>query len=638
MDSRLSSVKQSVLDAVQLWFVFAVLTAFYILLNRYDFLVGPQGHFLAKIKSIQNPGLDQNDFFIHLSNRLHGTLPAWPLAYLSTCFDFDIPWLFLGGHFISTLFYLAGVFYISMTLFKDKPLAFFTVLAFFFIKPVLVDASLYPTYFYHRNIAWALQLFSIYFLFTRRLGWAGLLLGLSFDCSAYTGAHLLMLFGFALVCLFREYCWRDLLKGAVAFLTVASPILIWSLSAEEGASLRPAGEQWLSQLRVVAPGYLFPSMFLQPESGKITTVLMAFVWPFYYLASFLRGYVRWTGIHRLVGWMMVGVLVLFALGTLFSEVWPISAALKLMLFRSHKYFVLFAILYFMHYLASRYREESGAISRVFVVVVVVAFLSSKMILCTTLALVDAALQGVYARGGLRRNCLIIVMGLMLVLALIPFSYQPPVLNRLFHLDIPFFAVCLLTAIGVIWHSRRPSENSSRIPVLWLAYVCAFTVILLPTYWGKGDSFRTNPVKMFADQIAWPWKQQLSEGDRSLFRWIRENTEKRAVFLTPMHDGLMTSHFFWETQRATVLSSGAELSILSPTYAKEWFERMEFFKGLPITNLLERYRTITEGELLTFGLRYPFDYLIYHRGGRRLDFPVAHENEKYVIYRIPREAE
>ena len=425
---------------------FFFLTILYILFNRYDYLVGPQKYFVQKILSIQNPSLYQRDILTMLQNETYYSFLAWPIAYLNRWVD--LRWIFFAGHFVTTFFYLYGVYLLAKEIFKDSRVAFLGMLGVFVIKPVLIDASLYPTVFYHRYVSWALQIFSVIYFLRRSPLTSGLLLGLAFQATPYAAAHLVLIYAFVILVRWKEFNLKEVLKLAGSFLVTAVPMLFFRLSVSGDIPLIRPSEEWLSLLKLTTAIYCFPSALWRLENGQLNCFLMALVWPFLFLASFFKKYLRVEGVHKMIWSFMGALLFLFFLGTVFSEIWPVAFILQLQLFRAHRFFVLFSVLYFTHYLVNRFSEEKEWMGRLWLALILTAFIASKMILCVALAAADFLLNQGFFGKKLRfffRSAILAVLGLLMV---IPSGLQPSALDRLFHLDLFFAAASILTFSGV----------------------------------------------------------------------------------------------------------------------------------------------------------------------------------------------
>ncbi len=593
---------------------FSALTVLYILLNRYDYLIGPQKYFIQKILQVQDPSLYQRDVLTTLQNQTYYTFLAWPLA--AAAHWIDLRWLFFIGHLLTTYFYLYGVFELGRFLFKNWEIAFLCVLGVFFIKPVLIDSSLYPTVFYHRNVSWALQIFSVLYFLKLRPVLSGLFLGLSFCITPYAAAHLVLIFAFVLLAQRDFLTFKQIFQGAVSFTVFALPMVVWRLAQSGDIPLLNPPVGWISLLKLTASIYCFPTSLLNPDNGQLTTFILALIWPLFFAASFLRGFLKREGIHQTVWLLMGGILFLFLLGTVFSEVLPVAAVIQLQFFRSHRFFVLLAILYFSHYLVRRFHEEGSWDGRIFVGALLAAFLSSKMILCTLLALIDN-----FRKRWIRT----LALGGLMVMSLIPRPVQPALLDRLFHLDAAFLLACAGT-----WFFLNQRKKSA---VIGFVYASFLILILIPTYWRIERPFLKNPVGTLARQIEWPWTSRIPAAYEAFFQWVRGHTDPGALFLTPPQ-ALFVKYFSVETRRSEVLSLEGSVSATSFAYALEWQKRMQDFDGFPIESFEERYLQLPPERLKELKERYAFDYFVTLKGATALDWPIAFQNEEIIAYRVP----
>ena len=590
MGPRLTEKRFEASGQGRVYLAFFVLTIFYILLNRYDYLVGPQKYFAQKILSIQNPSWYLRDILTVLQNETYYCFLAWPLAFLNKWID--LRWIFFVGHFVTTFFYLYAVYVLAKTIFEDSRIAFLSVMGVFVIKPVLIDASLYPTVFYHRYVSWALQIFSIIYFLRRSPLASGLLLGLGFNITPYAAAHLVLMYTFVILVRRKDFPFQEVLKLAGSFSVIAAPMLFFRLSTSGDIPVIKPPEEWLALLKLTTAIYCFPSALWQPENGQLACFLMALVWPFLFLASFLKKFLRVEGTHQMIGYLMGAVLFLFFLGTIFSEIWPVAAVLQLQLFRAHRFFVLFSILYFTHYLSSRYLEQEEWPARSWVAVIMTAFVASKMILCVALTAIDFILRSNWIGEKLKKTFQSAAITLLGIGALIPGRFQPSLVNRLFHLDGFFVAACVLTFV-FLDQFFKPSLRVKQGRLLGggLIYAALLVLVLLPSYWQVEKQFLRNPLATLSSQIEWPWTMKMGPEYKSLLNWVNTQTDQNALFLNPP-DHTLIKYFKVATGRGEVSSLAGGILIASLKYGREWYQRMLDLEGIPKEKAMSRYLLLT----------------------------------------------
>lgn len=625
------TVKSNQYQGLREVFIFLVVAFLYILFNRHGFIVSPDREFSWRVLSAGDPQLFQGDILTTLSNRIYYSFLAWPLAFLNRWFS--LQGIFFTGHFITTFFYLYFVYRIGKTLFRDARIAFLVSLGVFVIKPVLVDASLYPTGFHHRNVAWVLQLLAIDLFLRRRLLSVAVAMGVAFLITPYAVAHLASMMAFALLFQWKTYEFRTLLKAVVIFFILITPMLAWRVRAS-GLSLVSAGDEWWQFVRTYVPSYFFPSLLWRPENGGLNNFLMAFVWPFYFLASYAKRYVKPEHVHRTILLLMGGLLVLLFMGYFFAEVIHFIFIAQLMIFRAHRFFVLFSIIYFSYYLVMRFREEEALLPKLLIVVMAAAFLSSKMILCTSLLAADFCLQ--FFKNKRLKNLLtgagLIALSAILI---VPEARQPHIVNRLFHLNLPFGAFWLAT----FWFyqqsfaGKETNGGADRISFRWLVYTALFTFLLFPSYWGVGKQFIKHPLKTTLDQVQWPWQLPYDAEHQSLFQWVRTETPPDAVFLIPLMDDGLNRYFKTETKRGEVVNTGNSMAVISLDFARKWKELYTAFEPFVEPPVEEKVLQMTTKQIRQFYGRYPFDYYVTLRQAKPLDYPLAFQNERFIVYRI-----
>lgn len=617
---------------------FMFIACLYVLFNKHGFIVSPDREFAWKVLGVYDPSLFQKDVLTTLSNRVYYSFLAWPLAFLLR--SFSLQWIFFVGHLVTTFFYLYFVYRIGKTIFKDGFVAFLVSLGVFVIKPVLVDASLYPTCFHHRNVSWVLQLLAIDLFLNRKLSWASFVIGIAFLITPYAVAHLTFMIVFVILFQWKQFSFRTLIRSAGIFLILISPMVAWRLRFSD-LSMVSAGDEWWQFVRTYVPSYFFPSTLWRPENGGMATLLMGFVWPFYFLASFVKGYVSYEKEeHRTVVLLMVGLLVLLFIGYFFAEVIPWVTVAQLMIFRSHRFFVLFSIIYFSFYLIMRFRDEQKSLpSKLLVGATAAAFLSSKMILCTALAAVDCLTWLMIRNEHMKKVIQIGVSVALGIAVVIPASLQPDLFNRLFHVDLPFGAFWLLTSLfyqGGVASGPASAIRNNTIRVEWLAYVTLFVILLMPRYWGVEKNFIKNPVQTILKQVQWPWNLPYSSAHHSLFEWVQRETPLDSIFLIPLMDDELNRYFKVVTRRGEVINVSNSMAVISLEFAREWERIYTVFRSmteLPFEKIRDRALKRTTDEIEGLYDEYPFDYYVSLQGAQPLDFPVAFENDRFVVYQV-----
>jgi hypothetical protein len=145
------------------------------------------------------------------------------------------------------------------------------------------------------------------------------------------------------------------------------------------------------------------------------------------------------------------------------------------------------------------------------------------------------------------------------------------------------------------------------------------------------------VRIYAERTPWVETQL----------WARDHTSRDTVFMTPpYHWSFHESDWRVFSERASVVTMTELLEVVfAPRYFGEWKERFEVlapntiskFAGDPLRDrpLVENaYRALSDTQVVHAACRYGAAYLVDEKPIARA-FPIAYENQEYVVYELPR---
>jgi hypothetical protein len=116
----------------------------------------------------------------------------------------------------------------------------------------------------------------------------------------------------------------------------------------------------------------------------------------------------------------------------------------------------------------------------------------------------------------------------------------------------------------------------------------------------------------------------------LFRWMREETPRDAIFLTPPD---VDTFRFWG-QRAIVVDWKSTPMV--PSELVEWLRRLSDVCGQPIESRrdLRGYGDLDRDRLAKLKSRYRIDYAVVRRGAERgLGYEAVYRNSRYAVIRL-----
>lgn len=176
-------------------------------------------------------------------------------------------------------------------------------------------------------------------------------------------------------------------------------------------------------------------------------------------------------------------------------------------------------------------------------------------------------------------------------------------------------IALDLTIWSLWHLPKRGAFLGVVVLLAIALTALTYEVLQKQQQDRPRSFKLGDAERYD---AW----------LEMTAWIRQHTPEEAVFLTPRAG----QDFAWHAQRSTVVTwkdipQNADALI-------EWWERLQAVHGKPRQDgFYSRLSRRDPEELIEIGRKYQAEYLLT-RAAPELPFPVAFENEYFVLYRLP----
>ncbi|MGH9766382.1 MAG: DUF6798 domain-containing protein [Blastocatellia bacterium] len=199
--------------------------------------------------------------------------------------------------------------------------------------------------------------------------------------------------------------------------------------------------------------------------------------------------------------------------------------------------------------------------------------------------------------------------------------------RLSPLITVFGAVCLVALINAWADSFAAKTGKSRI-----AAFCSAGLILIAALWGVRVARKPESVFHFGiSRYA-----ELSSNWINICRWIRSNSPRDAVYLTPPGANGFTS--LAERSNLADFKNNPD----SGLYLAQWFERLRDLAGgtLPDGRGAENrqlfnkaYAGLSAEQLVEVGKKYNAEYAVLPRSSKA-DFEVIHKNDGYRLVKLP----
>ncbi len=321
-------------------------------INQYTFGVYNHCITIPFIKSLLNPELYRDDYLIAELQYFYSLfLPA--CAFLIKLLHASLPSMFFALYAASLCFTLAAFFLIALKLFNRREVAYFSVMFLVFSLNTIGKEQTIANLLMERTLALPLLLFAFYAAFSKQFNMAALLCGIAFLIHPLSASYVIIIL---MACLsdhaLRERRLKDFLLAAGILGAVISPLIILKLmNPAPELHLLMAKQEWIDLLRVRSSYHVFPSTW------SILALLQA-------LALVIGFLMAWKhkpqqNHHRIVKTSFAVMLGLFAVGTIFTEIFPVSIIIQFQLFRCFKFLVFFAILYYANYIFTEPDTLSG---------------------------------------------------------------------------------------------------------------------------------------------------------------------------------------------------------------------------------------------------------------------------------------
>ncbi len=315
------------------WFFLSlfIITAFF--LRGYGYGVDDQTHYLTFVKVKLNPNLYHNDYLI-MTHAIHDTIFVDFTAIVTHLIG-DLEVTVFLFYILSFILYFFSIYSLAYSLFRDRKVAFYSLL--FFVIPLPIAGSsikTFETFFTLRIVAEALLIASVFFLMNRKWFFSSILAGFGFLFHPLTFIPYPLL-----IPVLSTTGWikrRECFLVVVTFFSFAIPF-IGKFIATTSSDPIIMDRQW----RMVVENRM-PYAFLSHWSVASLFSLFFFVAPLiYYLISSKLG----KSFHPVVRAALIAVSITTIIHIL-SDVTSFRPGLELQLSRNIYLVIVFSILYF----------------------------------------------------------------------------------------------------------------------------------------------------------------------------------------------------------------------------------------------------------------------------------------------------
>jgi len=512
------------------------------------------------------------------------------------------------------------IFRLSLLLFKDKITAYLAV--FLLLLPKfgfsVTGISIHQSIFEPSIMVLPFSLLAIYLFLKEKYPIACLIVGISFYIHGMEAFSVAVMFAVYFLLKIKEIPKRRILQSILLLVLSILPLALRLLSKGffETHS-REVIQQWLTILHFRSFYHLFPFSW---GSGDFFKYSGWIIWAFIVLKYSSR-----SEKHDSVITFCKAIALMCLIGTVFVEIFPVPIVVKMTLWRSTMFFVLFLVIYISQYLVNLSREN--LISRLLIAGSIAAlfFCFQKLIVC--FALLHLAFE---TRNKKILSYILITAGIGGILAFTAGSIfqlegRAFLLNKAFsfanlgtgNLILFYLLFGFLVYFIHLFKAGRIELSRKHTSLFIISLIFLISVkTLLPK--------NTQELDFKKDWIT----TQI---------WAKENTSVETVFITPPY----LEGFRMHSQRGIVaeVKDGAPC-IYAIKFAIKWWQRMNDlgYSNLSITVLdfvpecKQNYNNLDDKEIILLGKRYGASYIVTEKE-KQLNLKLAYQNKHFKVYLI-----
>ncbi len=579
---------------------FTVYTVLYIMYNGYSFGIFTHSFTIPFINQINDPGMYGGDLMMTMSGKLYSLFfPA--MAFISRYAD--LRFVSFALYFLSMFVTFTGIFKITGRIYNRRA-AFLTLLLLFSGMRLYIGGSpLFTDLLVQLNFVIPLFVWGLYFLLRAVDRWpsplstvmedskrksarradyfrSAFILGIAWNFHPMETAYIVFFILIFYIFERKNIELRELILPSAVFLVLAAPLLL-TLIGDAGEHMDP---QWEEILRTAQWWHIFPFSFpLKTFLAFLIAVAMVVFVP---KVNSERRY------HGMIIALFTGMMILFFVGTLFTEVLPVSTVIKLQLFRSCKIPLLFAFILFAGYAA----EDIGERRNVFLYMLAVLFMMMNFYFQFFAVLLILFIQRKLARDISITAPIIFFAGSL-------FSLKAP--NPL---DVGLKLSLLIITAYSTWMLVRVKKTK------YLVTVSLLSLLLIISLGTRFAALLKKDIRTTS----------LNEAQK----WLKEHTRPDEYILAdPSFDSIRV----FSQRSAYVTWWDGSLGIFSKEYAKEWWHRMTLL-GIYGQNDLPKFADKINNDMLSrVYAEFKFRYIVVKKDVS-LALEEVFSNREIKIYR------
>ncbi|MBU2529461.1 MAG: hypothetical protein KKD35_00325 [Elusimicrobia bacterium] len=598
------------------YFLLLLISIFGIILSGYSY----DSYYIPLILKNANPELFPVDLFVN-SGSIYNSFYFKVIGFLSRYVELKII-LFCLNLMVAYAMGMA-IFYLSMVLFENKKVAYLSTILLLILKSAISVAFIGICMGSEASgFSMPFLLFSI-ILFLKKYYWqACLIVAAMFYIQGMQASFVAGLFLFHFLMEIKTLPKRKVLVG---FFCLIVPILPMFLKVVSGGFFKVFSpmeiEQWLLILHVRSWYHLFPFSW---GIGDWFNYSGWFIWAF--IVFYFHKPRNLPEQHGVMVNFIKAIFLMCAISTVFSEIFIVPLIIKLVLWRSTIFFLLFLLIYMSNYLEmfSPKKIWQGFLIAATVSAVFLSFY--KLVTCFALLFLAIELfenerkKTGYFIGALGLSCFFIfIAGTILPIGAESYIFKKIIgfsnLGGEALLVFSCFFICAFLSIS--YSSLRLRVSKSVLISLALIFLFMGTLLKVRKY-----------RKIVLSDVSRDWK--------AVQIWANENTQINSTFVTPVY----LEGFRIYSQRGIVLENkDGGPAVYDLEYAFKWWQRMNDFgyKSLKINlnmkNDLKRiYRSLKKEDMLKLARKYDAEYIVVENE-HKLDLKKIYQNGHFKVLSI-----
>jgi len=592
-----------------------ILVIFEIMLCGYS----SDSQYVPLILQKANPQLYPSDLFVNSSYILN-SFYFGIMGFLSRYIELNL--LFSVLSFMVAYADGLAVFYLTMVLFKNKGTAYLAVFLLLLSKSAIsvagigITPSMEPS-----GVVVPFLLLSI-ILFLKKYYWqAGLIISAMFYIQGMQASFVAGMFLFHFLMEIKNLDRKKVFLGIVCMILPAVPIF-WDVFSGVFSNIYSAQDikYWWKIIHMRSWYHLFPFSW---GVGDWFKYFGLFIWGF--IVFYLHKPKKLPHQHIIIMNFIKAIFLMCVVSTVFSEIFVLPFIVRLILWRSTRFFVLFLLIYMSNYFIEFPNKKTWQ-SLLIAITVSSIFLSlSKIITCFSLVFLGIEVFQ-YSRKKLAYFISMVGLGgflLFIVGTVLPMSSEKIILRKAMIYsnlggEMLFILFCFFVCIFLYVRCLSLKIRMGRvIMVICLLFLFTGTFI-------KARKWQ----RIMSSDIAKDWK--------SVQFWAKKNTKIDSVFITPIY----IKGFRIHSQRGTVLEFKDGGPVMHDIgYCFKWWERVNDFGynslkiNLDMRNDLRRiYKNLNIEDVYKLSKKYGANYIVTE-SKHALDLKKLYQNEHFEVFFI-----